>query len=228
VECLLKEVVQGQLRPGQHLVTQGLSRRFGVSHTPVREALIALSGIGIVDLVPNRGAIVRRMTPKDVREVCQVRRVLECEAVRLACGRIDPAELREVRDALEGMLARDAPDEHRFVEQARALDSRLHDLIAGSCGNIFLVRELSRLKTLFRAFRDASWEFVEARNEYGRLAMEAGEHLAIVEALLAEDRAAAARTMARHIRSGIQYWSRMLPEPAGSRQARSDAEDTTR
>jgi DNA-binding GntR family transcriptional regulator len=218
VESLLREVVQGQLKPGQHLVTQALSRRFGVSHTPVREALIALAGIGIVDLVPNRGAIVRRMTPRDVREVCQVRRVLECEAVRTSCGRIDPDALLALRDDLRRMLAVEAPDEHRFVEEARAVDSRLHDLIAGSCGNLFLVRELSRLKTLFRAFRDASWEFVEARNDYRRLAMEAREHLAIVEALIACDRAAAVRTMARHIRSGLRYWARMLPKAPGARR----------
>ena len=93
VQSLLADVFQGRLRPGDHLVTQELAARFGVSHTPIREALIALAGIGIIDLLPNRGAVVRRVTPKEVREVCQVRRVLECEATRSACGRIDLAEL---------------------------------------------------------------------------------------------------------------------------------------
>ncbi|HEU5117348.1 MAG TPA: GntR family transcriptional regulator, partial [Isosphaeraceae bacterium] len=92
-ESLLKEIVQGSLKPGTHLVTQTLAKRFGVSHTPVREALISLSGVGIVDLQPNRGALVKEVTPRDVREVCQVRRALECQAVRCACGRIDPKEL---------------------------------------------------------------------------------------------------------------------------------------
>ena len=93
VESLLADVFGGRLRAGQHLVTQELAERFGVSHTPIREALIALAGIGIIDLLPNRGAVVRQVTAKDVREVCQVRRVLECEAARRACGRIDLAEL---------------------------------------------------------------------------------------------------------------------------------------
>ena len=88
VESLLADVFGGQLRPGQHLVTQDLAVRFGVSHTPIREALIALAGVGVIDLLPNRGALVRRVTAKDVREVCQVRRILECEATRRACGRI--------------------------------------------------------------------------------------------------------------------------------------------
>src|SRR6516164_9875301 len=81
---LLADVFQGRLRAGEHLVTQELAERFGVSHTPIREALIALAGIGIIDLVPNRGAIVRRVTAHEVREVYHVRRVLECEATRSA------------------------------------------------------------------------------------------------------------------------------------------------
>jgi DNA-binding FadR family transcriptional regulator len=56
-----------------------------------------------------------------------------------------------------------------------------------------------------------AWERDEARNDYRRLAQEAGEHLAIVEALRALDARGARRAMARHIRSGIKYWSRALP-----------------
>src|ERR1700752_1585397 len=92
VQALLTDVFQGRLRAGTHLVTQELAERFGVSHTPIREALITLAGIGIIDLLPNRGAVVRRVTVEEVREVCQVRRVLECEATRSACGRIALAE----------------------------------------------------------------------------------------------------------------------------------------
>ena len=70
----MADVVHGRLRAGDHLVTQELAQRFGVSHTPIREALIALAGVGVIDLLPNRGAVVRRVSPKEVREVCQVRR----------------------------------------------------------------------------------------------------------------------------------------------------------
>src|SRR5439155_14844598 len=84
VESLLTEIFQGRLRAGQRLVTEQLARRFGVSHTPIREGLIELAGIGIVDLFPNRGAIVRPVTARDVREICHVRRILECAATRSA------------------------------------------------------------------------------------------------------------------------------------------------
>lgn len=212
MKSILADVFSGRLRAGDHLVTQDVASRFGVSHTPVREALIALAGMGIIDLEPNRGAVVRRISVQEVKEVCQVRRVLECEATRLACGRIALADLDALATDLRRMMANRNPGP-ALIPEARALDTRLHDLIAGSCGNAFLAHEIGRLKTLFRAFRDVAWEQDEARDDYRRLAQESGEHLAIVEALRAGDAKEARRAMARHIRSGIRYWSRALPAP---------------
>jgi DNA-binding GntR family transcriptional regulator len=212
VQSLLADVFQGRLRAGQHLVTQEMAERFGVSHTPIREAFISLAGVGIIDLLPNRGAVVRRVTAQDVREICQVRRALECEATRRACGRIDLAELHDLAATLRRLQSVKPASAAKFIEEARAVDSRLHDLIAGSCGNKFLALELSRLKILFRGFRDVSYLRHEERNDLRRLAEEAHEHLAIVEALLAGDPGAAALAMARHIRSGVKYWTRSLPD----------------
>ena len=67
VESLLTDVLQGRLRAGQHLGTQELAERHGVSHTPIREALIALAGVGVIDLLPNRGAVVRQVSAPDAQ-----------------------------------------------------------------------------------------------------------------------------------------------------------------
>jgi DNA-binding GntR family transcriptional regulator len=211
VESLLAEIFQGRLRAGQRLITERLAHRFGVSHTPIREALIELAGIGIVDLFPNRGAVVRLLTARDVREICHVRRILECAATRSACGRIDVLELRRLGRAIRGLMAAPSSSESDFIQEARTLDSQLHDLIADSCGNAYLANELSRLKTLFRAFRDVAWEHDQARSDYHRIAEEGREHLAIVESLLGGDGRTAAKAMASHIRSGVRYWSRSMP-----------------
>jgi DNA-binding GntR family transcriptional regulator len=105
----------------------------------------------------------------------------------------------------------------RFIDRARDVDNRLHDLVANCCGNDFLSKELNRLKLLFRVFRDVAWEREEARNDSQRLAEETTEHLAIVDALLAGDGRDAARAMSRHIRAGTRYWSRALPDAAQPR-----------
>lgn len=211
VQSLLSDVFQGKLAAGQHLVTQTLATRFGVSHTPIREALISLAGIGIVDLVPNRGAIVREVTAREVKEICQVRRLLECQATRSACGRIHLAELHSLAEELRYLRSQPDVPIADFIQHSRRLDTRLHDLIAAASGNAFLAKELGRLKILFRAFRDLSYTHHEAHNDHRRMADEAGEHLAIVEALLAGDARQAVRAMARHIRSGVKYWTRAMP-----------------
>lgn len=210
VKSLLAEVFEGRLRAGQRLVTQELAERFGLSHTPIREALIELAGIGIIDLLPNRGAVVRRVTSRDVREMYQVRSILESAATRRACGRIQVAELQDLANELRRIMALAATAPTRVLPEARDTDNRLHDAIADSCSNAFLAQELGRLKTLFRAFRDIAWEQRDRNGVVQRLAEESREHLAVVEALLANDPRAAARAMARHICSGGRYWSQVV------------------
>jgi DNA-binding GntR family transcriptional regulator len=214
VTSLLGEILHGRLKGGQHLVTEELATRFRVSHTPIREALSTLGGMGVITLEPNRGALIRRVTVREVREVCQVRRVLECEAVRLACPRIDRAALKTLASDLKRFAQSGPPAGARSVARAQDLDSRLHDLIATSTGNAFLAHELNRLKLLFRAFRDVAWAHDSAQRNFGRLSEEAREHLAIVESLLAGRKKEAALAMSRHIRSGMMYWARALPVTA--------------
>jgi DNA-binding GntR family transcriptional regulator len=215
VASLLGEILHGRIKGGQHLVTEDLASRFKVSHTPIREALSTLGGMGIITLEPNRGAVVRRVTVREVREVCQVRRVLECEAVRLAAGRIDVAALQQLAGDLHRFAVSGPPASARSIAKAQDLDSRLHDLIAVSTGNAFLAHELNRLKLLFRAFRDVAWEHDNSQRNFERLSEEAREHREIVDHLLAGTGKDAARAMSRHIRSGMTYWARALPVSAG-------------
>src|SRR5262249_55864596 len=98
------------------------------------------------------------------------------------------------------------------VALARTTDNRLHDLIAASCGNKYLEAELGRLKILFRVFRDVAWEHEEARRDFHRVPVEAREHLAVLDALTANDPDTAATAMADHIRSGEHYWSRVTAQ----------------
>jgi len=212
VRSLLTDVFQGRLHAGQRLITQELAERFGLSHTPIREALIELAGIGIIDLLPNRGAVVRRVTGRDVREMYQVRCILECAATRRACGRINVADLRALADDLRRIMAAASTSAvaGRVLQEARRTDNLLHDLIGESCTNAFLAQELDRLKTLFRAFRDIAWEQRDNRAVARRLVEESREHLAVVEALLANEPRDAARAMARHICSGGKYWSQAI------------------
>ena len=145
----------------------------------------------MVNLLPNRCAVVRKVTARDVREVLQVRKVLECEAVRGAAKRASSERVREIASEIRALAA--APVGPEAVARARELDNTLHEFICASCGNGFLRSELARLRTLYQAFRDVTWDLEEARSDFHRIAVEATEHLAITAALEARDGRAAVR-----------------------------------
>lgn len=224
VELLLADILDGHFHAGERLTTEGLARRYQVSHTPIREALSTLAGIGLVDLRPNKGACVRRLATRDIVDLIGVRRVLECEAARRACGRADPELLDSLASELRELTALKGTRSRQFVNRARALDNQLHDLIADACGNLLLVAELDRLKLLFRAVRDAAWQLAGTPLRK-RLLEEAGEHLAIVEAIRKNDSKGARKAMSLHIRAALTYWLPLIKSHGdqGTGQAASTA-----
>lgn len=208
VQAILDRLVSGELRGGDRLVTQELVDELNVSATPVREALAVLGGLGVIDLLPNRGAVVHQFSSREIRDICRVRRALECEAVRGACGRIPPSALRKLETDLK-KLAESPVMGKRAIRRAKELDTQLHDLIRDCCANQFLQSELLRLSHLFRSFRDASWIDSGARDDCDRLKEEAEEHLQVVRALRDKDKRAASAALSKHIRAAARYWSRL-------------------
>jgi DNA-binding GntR family transcriptional regulator len=194
---LVTGVFAGNLRSGQRLVVQQLAKTYEVSPTPVREALVEMASLGLVDLLPNRGAIMRPFGPAEVSEISQIRRLLETEATRNACGRIPPDELSALDLELRRLLV--LPRDQTWDRDARAADTRLHGLIAESCGNLRLAVEIGRYLVLFRALRDVC-HLRDAGTNYAR-ADDVPEHLAIIRPLLEADAKGAAQAMDRHIRS---------------------------
>ncbi len=170
----------GLFRSGQRLVVQNLAQAFGVSPTPVREALMEIANLGLVELLPNRGAIVRPFGPREVREISQVRRLLESEAAHCASGRIPPAELSSLAQELNRLES--LPKDEIWDRDARAADNRLHGLIAESCGSSRLAAEIDRYLVLFRSLRDLC-HLRDAWTNYSR-ANDVPQHQAIVAPLL--------------------------------------------
>jgi DNA-binding GntR family transcriptional regulator len=196
VRGILAALFAGEFRPGQRMRVEHLAEQFEVSATPVREALVELAGIGVLDLHPNRGAVLRAFGPQQLLELVQVRRILECEAARCACGRIAPIELRVLERELLELIG--APRDAEWSDRTRQLDSQLHEMIAQHCGSERLAHEINRYAVLHRALRDARHERRTARANYSQMD-ENAEHLAIVRALIAEDAHGAGAAMATHI-----------------------------
>ncbi|MEW1644901.1 MULTISPECIES: GntR family transcriptional regulator [unclassified Streptomyces] len=168
---LRQEIIAGRLGPGDRLVERELADRFGVSRVPVREAIRALVAEGFVHFETPRRAVVRRLTPNDVRELFELREALEVSAAGLAASRATPEELAEVAELLDrAAAATEAGD----AEVITDVNSRLHDSIVTLAGNTLLTAALEpvagRLRWMTR--RNEEWPqlLVEHRELYEAIA----------------------------------------------------------
>lgn len=200
---LLTAVFQGRLQEGAWLNAQKLAQQFGVSATPVREALVELATIGMVEMQHNRGTVVRSFGPVQLREIYQLRQLLESEATRRACPHLAPEALKELRQGMTGLLE-SSEQTAGWSDRVILLDRCLHELIARHCDNRRLTEEISRYHTLVQCIRD-----VVANQSYAQM-QALPEHMEIIEALLkhAPERAAAA--MAAHIQSSARVVEQAL------------------
>lgn len=200
-------ILEGEYRPGTHLLQDELCARFGVSRTPVREALRKLQAQHLVVLVPNKGAMVRFPSQQELREVYAVRAELEGFACELACGHVARellAALDEAQadiDAAQALLEQgaivplDAPEFNLRVVDANA---RFHAALYGAAGNEQLAHLCRSLQGYFP--RDYVWRTAlpveEAR------ALNVDEHHAIRDALARHAPRRARRLMSAHILHG--------------------------
>jgi DNA-binding GntR family transcriptional regulator len=191
-DLLLLDVFTRKLPAGSRLIVQKLTSQFGVSSTPVREALVELESIGIVEFVHNRGVVVKPFGRRQLREIYQLRKVLEVEATRGATGNIDPQELQALDKEL-AKLQRSSVVRKDWADREMASDRKLHGLVAAHCGSNRLTEEIRRYERLVQVIRDI------VGNELRAQQVAVDEHRKIVSALIENDPQRAAEAMGEHI-----------------------------
>ncbi len=137
VSRVLREaILEGTLRGGEQLVEAKLQEQFGVSRSPIREALRDLEKRGLVEIVPRKGAFVRTISSRDIEENFPVRAVLEGLAAKEALDKLQPQQMRDMEGALEKMRgAVGAKDGKSYWEYHRFF----HETFIGACGNQLLM-----------------------------------------------------------------------------------------
>ena len=208
VARLRELVLEGELAPGTRIPEKTLCERFGVSRTPLREALKVLAAEGLLKLLPNRGAEVTRITPGEVEEMFAVMAALESAAGEAACRRIQDAEIAEIRALHARMLAyHRAGDRPAYFE----LNQQIHRRIVEIAGNSVLAGVYGALAARIRRAR----YFANLSPERWDEAVH--EHQAILEALAARDGARLARLLSDHLRNkGAAVQSALRDETGGS------------
>ncbi len=205
VFALLRErIVSGELAAGSQHSVYRLAEQLDVSRTPVREAVLRLADLGLVEIERNRGVRIRGVTVADVREVFELRLLLEVPAAAAAASRLDGTGRDELTRNIEATRARGAAgSEPDFT----AADRDFHALVAASLGNPRLTAEIARLR-----------DSIQARgvSTFGRsrpLAEVADEHAAVADAITRGAPAEAAARMADHLEHTATLLMRQVGAP---------------
>src|SRR5918993_2754413 len=203
------DIFRGRLLPREPLVEAELAGAYGVSKTPVREALSSLARGGLVDLDPFRGARVRNFTADDVREVYEMRALLEPFALEKAVPRMDENDRELLRSLLEDA---DAAADRVDLYGLSALNRKFHGALVARCDNKRIIETIDQVQDQLRAIALRSWML---KPTYLR---EAEQHRGVAKAVRSGDAHHASDLLRTHIVEFEQQFVLALePEPTESK-----------
>lgn len=191
-EQLKKEILEGAIAQGQPLTEEELCRRFGVSRTPVREAIGMLIDEGLLTKIDHRGVFVSPISVQDVYELFQVREILELACVRLAYQQIPVDELNRFEGEFRAMREA-ATNGETSLELETNLDRSFHLALAHYSGNSLLERLMEMLHDQDQRIRMMATRLPK------RFIETADEHLEIVQALKDRDLDHAIKAVQTHL-----------------------------
>jgi len=218
-EAIEQDIVSGHYAPGARLDEMELAARHSVSRTPVREALMQLSAMGLVRSIPNKGCFVNELTMADLIGMFEVMAELEGMCARLAARRMTDealAELEALQADCQAACEQQAADDYYYANEL------FHRHLYEASGNCYLAQIAGQLHTRLKPFRRLQLRVPN------RLAHSAAEHNAVIEALRARDPGRADELMRQHIIVQGDSFSDFLmaissgplgSEPVGRRQA---------
>jgi len=187
---LLQAIVSGEFEAGEHLDEKELADNFGISRTPLREAINRLVHDGLILEIPFKGSFVRKFTPQEVNDIYEVRKTLEVLAICMAVRNMSEDELNEIT-AIVNKIA--AAQESGYLLAYSELDTAFHEKLALFSRNKTLVRMLESLGIQIRVIRHMANKNKEvvSRSQF--------ERVRILEALQQRNEAKAAAFMEEHI-----------------------------
>ncbi|MEH2921935.1 GntR family transcriptional regulator [Samsonia erythrinae] len=191
-EILINAIERGELRPGERLQETRLAKQFGLSRTPIREALHRLEALGLVEPGPQRGLMIAQISYERLRQLFAVREGLERLAMELAVASAATEELELLQDMIE--VEKTLTDSKQLHDHNRLF----HRQIYRATHNPYLNDMLDNLRIHLSLLRGTTYASTERAEEARR------EHQAIVEALVRRDKDAAQEAASQHIRSGYR------------------------
>ena len=192
-EQLRQRIFRRELEPGSWIDELKLAEQYGISRTPLREALKVLAAEGLVTMKVRRGAYVTEVSATDLRDVYHLLSLLESDAAGVAASRITEAELKELQDIHQQMEAA-AGETERFL----ACNERFHMRLLEIAGNRWRNQMVGDLRKVMKLHRHNSLL------KSGRVQESIREHRAVLRALARRDAHAAIEKMRTHFEHGLQ------------------------
>lgn len=190
ISDLQEDIFAARYRPGDRLDERALAARFGVSRTPVREALRRMSSVGVIELRPNQGAFIAEITPSDIIATVEVNSELKIMAARLAARRMTVAERENLAALIAPMRASvEAGDLKRYFDYSFLM----MDAIVMGAHNSYLQTSMDTIQARLVAYRGWLSRVLERP-----LRTSAEENLAMMEAVVHADAEEAERWMRKH------------------------------
>lgn len=189
-EELEEEILNGKIEPGENLTEIKLSSDLGVSRTPVREALRMLEQKNLVQITPNKGAIVLGINEKDLDDIYTIRMNIEGLGSKWAVANITEEQIKELKEIVELQEFYMMKDS---LEQINQLDARFHEKMYEYSNSRTLQHMLSDLHHMIQRYRKISF------NSKGRTEKAIQEHREILEAVINRDEDEAERLTIKHI-----------------------------
>lgn len=187
-------LIEGAIAPGAKLNERELCEQLKISRTPLREAIKMLASEGLVELLPNRGAVALSLSEQDVIDTFEVMASLEAQSGELAAARITDAELAEIRALHFEMLAAYT---RRDLPRYYALNAQIHACINAAAKNPVLARTYAQLNARLQALRFRS-------NQDGQKWQRAvNEHERMIDALTRRDGAAMRAVLVEHLNNKL-------------------------
>ncbi len=189
-DAIRTRIIEGQFEFGEALSEIALATELGVSKTPVREAFLQLKNEGLVEILPQRGTFVFRMTTEELRQLTEIREILEGNALRFAMRDGGEALLSRLDSIIEGMKeATTAKDPVTY----RRFDAEFHNAIISASGNSFIESAYNIIALRVQTFRnrlsieDHNWSPLD-------------QHIEVAELARAQQADKAAERLQHHIR----------------------------
>lgn len=192
-ELLRQRIFNRELTPGSWIDELKLAEEYGISRTPLREALKVLATEGLVTMKVRRGAYVTEISDSDLADVYHLLALLESDAASVVATQATPAQLKELQ-GLHHELEKSVSNRERFFEINEAFHMRLLE-IANNRWRDQMVADLRKVMKLNRH---------NSLLKSGRLEESLEEHRALMSALEAHDAGAAAQRMREHFRNGLE------------------------